>query len=94
MPYKNLTIKIYACGIPANWSNKQLSRFGSLRHCGKHSHKDALTNTLMDLEQNWYLNNTLIKSMALTDMLNMHEGNTRYGSAAIDQDLKRFQICF
>jgi 2'-5' RNA ligase len=23
-------------------------------------------------------------------MLNMHEGNTRYGSAAIDQDLKRF----
>ena len=33
---------------------------------------------------------TVIKSVALTDMLNMHEGNARYGSAAIDQDLKRF----
>jgi 2'-5' RNA ligase len=26
----------------------------------------------------------------LTDMLDMHEGNARYGSIAVDQDLKRF----
>jgi 2'-5' RNA ligase len=31
-----------------------------------------------------------MKGIILTDMLNMHEGNARYGSAAIDQDLKRF----
>jgi 2'-5' RNA ligase len=52
--------------------------------------KDALTGTLNGLGANWYLDNTVIQSVALTDMLNMHEGNTRYGSAPIDQDLKRF----
>ncbi len=44
----------------------------------------------MDLEQSGIWNNARIQGVALTDMLNMHEGNTRYGSAAIDQDLKRF----
>ena len=34
--------------------------------------------------------NAIIQSVALTDMLDMHEGNARYGSVAIDQDLKRF----
>ena len=52
--------------------------------------KDALTGALNGLGEKWYLDHTVTKSVALTDMLNMHEGNTRYGSAAIDQDLKRF----
>jgi 2'-5' RNA ligase len=52
--------------------------------------KEPLTSTLNGLGAKWYLENAPIQSMALTDMLNMHEGNTRYGSAAIDQDLKRF----
>jgi len=49
-----------------------------------------LTGTLNGLASKWYVNHETTKSVALTDMLNMHEGNTRYGSAAIDQDLKRF----
>jgi GGDEF domain-containing protein/2'-5' RNA ligase len=52
--------------------------------------RETLTGTLNGLGARWYLNKADIKSVALTDMLNMHEGNTRYGSAAIDQDLKRF----
>ena len=52
--------------------------------------RETLTSTLNGLAANWYINHATIKSMALTDMLNMHEGNARYGSAAIDQDLKRF----
>ncbi len=52
--------------------------------------RDALTGTLNGLGASWYLDNATIQSVALTDMLNMHEGNARYGSAAIDQDLRRF----
>lgn len=52
--------------------------------------RDALTGALNGLGAKWYLENATIQAMALTDMLNMHEGNNRYGSAAIDQDLKRF----
>jgi GGDEF domain-containing protein len=52
--------------------------------------RETLTGTLNGLASTWYIKNETTKSVALTDMLNMHEGNTRYGSAAIDQDLKRF----
>ncbi|MFT3890631.1 MAG: hypothetical protein QM730_03280 [Anaerolineales bacterium] len=52
--------------------------------------RETLTGTLNGLAAKWYLNNKIVKSVALTDMLNMHEGNSRYGSAAIDQDLRRF----
>lgn len=52
--------------------------------------RDALTGALNGLGAKWYLENNTLQSIALTDMLNMHEGNSRYGGAAIDQDLKRF----
>jgi GGDEF domain-containing protein len=52
--------------------------------------RDALTGALNGLGAKWYLDNKAVQGVALTDMLNMHEGNTRYGGAAIDQDLKRF----
>jgi 2'-5' RNA ligase len=52
--------------------------------------RETLTGVLNGLGASWYLSQAAIKSVALTDMLNMHEGNSRYGSAAIDQDLKRF----
>ena len=44
----------------------------------------------MHWEQSGILSNITVQSVALTDMLDMHEGNARYGSVAIDQDLKRF----
>jgi GGDEF domain-containing protein len=52
--------------------------------------KEALTGTLNAIGAKWYLDPAAIQSVALTDMLDMHEGNARYGSMAIDQDLKRF----
>jgi 2'-5' RNA ligase len=52
--------------------------------------REPLTSTFNGLGAKWYLENLAIQGVALTDMLNMHEGNSRYGSAAIDQDLKRF----
>jgi len=91
MPYKRLKDKIYALELPATLEQQAIEQVRITKGIVESIvTKDALTNTLNGLGANWYLNNTLIKSMALTDMLNMHEGNTRYGSAAIDQDLKRF----
>jgi 2'-5' RNA ligase len=52
--------------------------------------KEALTGTLNALGAKWYIDNHDVRCVALTDMLDMHEGNVRYGSVAIDQDLKRF----
>jgi 2'-5' RNA ligase len=52
--------------------------------------REALTGSLNALGAKWYLDSTRIKSVVLTDMLDMHEGNARYGSIVVDQDLKRF----
>jgi len=91
MPYERLKDKIGALGLPATLEQQAIEQVSITKSIVESIvTKDALTNTLNGLGENWYLNNTLIKSLALTDMLNMHEGNTRYGSAAIDQDLRRF----
>lgn len=91
MPYQKLTDKICALGLPATLEQQAIEQVRITKSIVESIvTKDALTNTLNGLGANWYINNAPIKSMALTDMLNMHEGNTRYGSAAIDQDLKRF----
>ena len=52
--------------------------------------RDALTGVLNGLGAKWTLEHKTLQALALTDMLNMHEGNARYGGAAIDQELKRF----
>ena len=52
--------------------------------------KEPLTGTLNALGAKWYLEKAVVQGVVLTDMLDMHEGNARYGSIAIDQDLKRF----
>lgn len=51
---------------------------------------EPLTGLLNALGAKWYLTNVELQAVGLTDMLNMHEGNSRYGSATIDQDLRRF----
>ena len=91
MPYIQLADKICALELPVTLEQQAIEQVRITKGIVESIvTKDALTGTLNGLGENWYLNNTVIKSMALTDMLNMHEGNTRYGSAAIDQDLKRF----
>lgn len=91
MAYKRLADKICLLGLPVTLEQQALEQVRITEGIVESIvTKDALTSTLNGLGENWYLHNAQVKSVALTDMLNMHEGNTRYGSAAIDQDLKRF----
>lgn len=91
MPYEKLMDKICAVGLPVTLEQQAVEQIRITKNIVENiATKDALTGTLNGLGAKWYLDRTIIKSVALTDMLNMHEGNTRYGSAAIDQDLKRF----
>jgi len=91
MPYEKLIDKIYRIELPATLEQQAVEQIRITKDIVENiATKDALTGVLNGLGAKWYLDHALIKSLALTDMLNMHEGNTRYGSAAIDQDLKRF----
>jgi len=92
MPYEKLVDKICTLALPATLEQQAIEQVRITKNIVENIvTKDALTGTLNGLGANWYLNNdTIIQSVALTDMLNMHEGNARYGSVAIDQDLKRF----
>ena len=91
MPYEKLIDKINAIGLPSALEQQAVEQIRITKNIVENiATKDALTGTLNGLGAKWYLECTVVKSVALTDMLNMHEGNTRYGSSAIDQDLKRF----
>jgi 2'-5' RNA ligase len=91
MPYEKLIVKIRAVELPATLEQQAVEQIRITKNIVENiATKDALTGTLNGLGAKWYLDRTVIKSVALTDMLNMHEGNARYGSAAIDQDLRRF----
>ncbi len=91
MPYEKFIDKIYAISLPKTLEEQAVEQIRITRNIVESiATRDPLTSALNGLGAKWYLDQTKIKSMALTDMLNMHEGNTRYGSAAIDQDLKRF----
>ncbi len=91
MPYEKLIDKICSVGLPATLEQQAVEQIRITKNIVENiATRDALTGTLNGLGAKWYLDHAVIKSVALTDMLNMHEGNTRYGSAAIDQDLKRF----
>jgi GGDEF domain-containing protein/2'-5' RNA ligase len=91
MPYERLMDTIYSLALPATLEQQTVEQVRITRDIVESIvTRDALTGALNGLGAKWYLENTIIKGVALTDMLNMHEGNARYGSAAIDQDLKRF----
>lgn len=91
MPYERLINRISALGLPANLEQQAIEQVRITKNIMESIvTRDALTGTLNGLGAKWYRDNTRIQSVALTDMLNMHEGNSRYGGAAIDQDLRRF----
>ncbi len=91
MPYEKLVDKICSLTLPATLEQQAIEQVRITKNIVENIvTRDPLTGTLNGLGANWYLNNAVIQSVALTDMLNMHEGNARYGSVAIDQDLKRF----
>jgi len=91
MPYETLMDTIYSLALPEKLEQQTIEQVKITRSIVESIvTRETLTSTLNGLGANWYIKNTEVKSVALTDMLNMHEGNNRYGSAAIDQDLKRF----
>ena len=88
---KDLWIQSVRWSCLLSWSNRRSSRFRLVKNIVENIvTEEALTGALNALGAKWYLDNATIQSVALTDMLDMHEGNARYGSIAIDQDLRRF----
>jgi 2'-5' RNA ligase len=91
MPYEELVDKIYSIALPSKLEQQTIEQVKITRNIVESIvTRETLTSVLNGLATKWYLQEAVVKSVALTDMLNMHEGNARYGSAAIDQDLKRF----
>ena len=91
MPYEKLVDKICALELPTKLEQQTIAQVQVTKDIVENIvTREALTGLLNGLGAKWYLDNGSTKAIALTDMLNMHEGNTRYGGPAIDQDLKRF----
>jgi 2'-5' RNA ligase/GGDEF domain-containing protein len=91
MPYAQLIDRICALALPIKVEQQTIEQVQVTKNIVENIvTREALTGMLNGLGVRWYLENKTTKGVALTDMLNMHEGNTRYGSSAIDQDLKRF----
>jgi GGDEF domain-containing protein len=91
MLYERLIHNICALKLPSTLEQQTIEQVQITKNIVENIvTRDALTGTLNGLGAKWYLDDKVVQSYALTDMLNMHEGNTRYGGAAIDQDLKRF----
>ena len=90
-PYERLINKICGLRLPSTLEQQTIEQVRITRNIVANTvARDALTGALNGLGAKWYLDNKTVQGIALTDMLNMHEGNARYGGAAIDQDLKRF----
>lgn len=91
IPYEKLADKIRDVKLPIALEQQAIEQVRITKNIVENIvTADPLTGTLNGLGAKWYLGHAPVRSVALTDMLNMHEGNTRYGSSAIDQDLKRF----
>lgn len=91
MPYDALVDTIYSLALPVKLEQQTAEQVKITKNIVESIvTRETLTGVLNGLASKWYVNHETTKSVALTDMLNMHEGNGRYGSAAIDQDLKRF----
>ncbi len=91
MPYERLTDTICSSALPVELEQQTVKNVQSVKKIVEEIvTREPLTGTLNALGATWYLEDAAVQSVALTDMLDMHEGNTRYGSIAIDQDLKRF----
>ncbi|NJC98875.1 MAG: hypothetical protein C3F07_16885 [Anaerolineales bacterium] len=91
MPYEELKDKIYKLDLPATLEQQIVEQVSITKSIVENIvTREPLTSLLNGLGAIWYLEDARIQAVALTDMLNMHEGNSRFGVAAIDQDLKRF----
>jgi GGDEF domain-containing protein len=90
-PYERLINEICKLRLPATLEQQTIEQVRITRTIVENiATRDTLTSAFNGLGARWYIDHRNLQGLALTDMLNMHEGNTRYGGAAIDQDLKRF----
>jgi 2'-5' RNA ligase len=96
VPYQGLIDKIRSLGLPPTVEQQAVEQVQITRNIVENIvTREPLTGTLNGLGAKWYLDKGTVQGLALTDMLNMHEGNARFGTTAIDQDLKRFsQVLF
>lgn len=96
MPYEGLIDTIHSLKLPATVEQQAKEQVYITRNIVENIvTREPLTGTLNGLGAKWYLDQSAVQGVALTDMLNMHEGNARFGTAAIDQDLRRFsQVLF
>lgn len=91
MPYERLADTIHALGLPALLEQETIEQVENVKNVvATIVTREALTGAFNALGAKWFLDAAATQGVALTDMLDMHEGNARFGSAAIDQDLKRF----
>ncbi len=91
MPYERLTDTIHSLGLPEALKQQTIEQLETVKNVvATIVTREALTGAFNALGAKWYLENAAIQGIALTDMLDMHEGNARYGSIAVDQDLRRF----
>ena len=91
MPYESLAATIQSLNLPVTLKQQTIEQIQAVKDIvACIVTREALTGAFNALGAKWYLDNTAVQSVALTDMLDMHEGNARYGSVAIDQDLRRF----
>ena len=82
MPYEELMDKIYSIALPSKLEQQTIEQVKITRNIVESIvTRETLTSVLNGLATKWYLQEAVVKSVALTDMLNMHEGNARYGSA-------------
>ena len=91
MPYERLAATIQALKLPGQLLQQTIEQLETVKNVvATIVTREGLTGAFNALGAKWYLENSDILSVALTDMLDMHEGNARYGSIAVDQDLRRF----
>jgi GGDEF domain-containing protein len=91
IPYQALIVTIRLFSLPAALEQQAIEQVQITRDIVESIvTREPLTGTLNGLGAKWYLDKRVVMGVALTDMLNMHEGNARFGTIAIDQDLKRF----
>jgi len=94
-PFQEMQTTILTVNLSAI---SQMALLRSLQSLEKHAEQvittDELTEAKNRLGRKWYFDKrqNASKAIIVTDMLDMHEGNLRYGSDAIEKDLQRFSL--
>src|SRR5262245_2961709 len=76
MPYERLTDTICSLELPVTLEQQTIEHIQKVKSTVKNIvTKEPLTGALNALGAKWYLEKAIIQGLALTDMLDMHEGN-------------------